>query len=295
MDIGINNLNFYKTSIEHSPSSLKQLKKIGFDTLDYPIYGEWNFPNVIYNNAREHWVNYFKEERKIIEGEGLKTFQTHATFRSDFDQENFGSFSQKVVDQLKKEIETTAILGAKYVVIHPMHNMDVKSNDYYYQKNIEAFEKLTPFLKEFNVVCALENLFELDGARGIYDDTWYTCPSDLLKYLDALDQDSFCACLDTGHSNLVGSSPAYAARKLGSKLKVLHVSDNYAKKDIHMPIGIGNTDWNDFANALKEIGYNGSFNLELVLYPLAKLSQEALWKMVEFAYQSAKDVVDKIK
>lgn len=295
MDIGICLDRFYETTLKHSPQTLNKLKKIGFGTLDYPIYGPWNFPNPIFENPKDFWQNYFLEERKIIEEQGLKVYQTHATFRSDFDQDNFGSFSQKVIDQLKKEIEATAILGAKYVVIHPMKDMGIKNKDVYFQRNVEGFEKLTPFLKEFNVTCALENLFEFDSLRGTYDDTWCECPDDLIKYMDALDQTCFCACLDTGHSNLVGSSPAFATRKLGKRLKVLHVNDNFSKKDLHLPVGIGHIDWNDFAIALKEIGYDGAFNLELSLNRYKNINDDAFWKMVEFSYISAKAVVDKIK
>ena len=59
-------------------------------------------------------------------------------------------------------------------------------------------------------------------------------------------------------------------RALGSRLKVLHVHDNDGVSDRHAIPFSGVTDWEDFAVALKEVGFNGVLSLE------ALFNEEAL-------------------
>lgn len=287
MKIGLNQDAFYKIDKPHA-QVLGKLKNIGFESLDYPVYGPWNHPNPIFSQPREGWVKYFNEERKIIDGEGLFVSQTHATFRPDFDPENFNYFSQKVVDQLTREIEATAILGAKYIVVHPIRiSTFQKDKQIDFERNVSEFSKLIPALKQFGVKCALENLFFEDASITGLGATGCSFPSDLLKYAKALGEE-FCTCLDTGHAQILSIDPAAAVETLGSSLKVLHVNDNDKFRDRHYPIGVGSIDWKEFITALHKVGYEGVFNLELSLSNYLNIGEEVLWKMAEYCYLSTK-------
>ena len=69
------------------------------------------------------------------------------------------------------------------------------------------------------------------------------------------DSDIFRVCIDTGHSNACGESPAEAVRMLGKEyLGALRVHDNDGTKDTHWLPGQGTIDWEDFSNALAEMG-----------------------------------------
>lgn len=59
-----------------------------------------------------------------------------------------------------------------------------------------------------------------------------------------------------------GESPADAVRLTGEYLKVLHVHDNDGRMDLHWLPYYGVVDWDDFNNALNEIGYDGCLSLE---------------------------------
>ena len=50
--------------------------------------------------------------------------------------------------------------------------------------------------------------------------------------------------------------------ELGARTKILHVQDNDGLTDMHQAPGRGKTDWMQFLKALKEVGYNGTFNFE---------------------------------
>ena len=70
-------------------------------------------------------------------------------------------------------------------------------------------------------------------------------------------------CLDTGHAQLAGWPPADAVRLAGSKLYMLHVHDNHGQRDEHLPPLAGTIDWTGFVDALGEVGYAGTLNLEV--------------------------------
>lgn len=296
MKIGIIHEQLYRNAPTHQ-NACKKAKKIGFDGFDYSICGDWATPRPIFSEGRENWVKYYTEERKIIEGEGLKVFQTHATLRSDFDADNLYFFSPKVVDQFKREIEATAILGSKYIVIHPINIAVLKKNKQLdFERNMTEFAKLTSTLKEFGVKNAIEDMFTWDDQYRCNVTTGCSTPDDMVKYIDGLnDRDAFCACLDTGHMLIHRISPADAVRTLGDRLEVLHVHENNGHTDQHLPIGFGITDWEDFMKALKEVNYKGVFSLELTLNNFTKCGADAFWKFLDFSYASAKNVLDKYK
>jgi sugar phosphate isomerase/epimerase len=61
----------------------------------------------------------------------------------------------------------------------------------------------------------------------------------------------------------MGVNPADLLRRVGPLVWTLHLHDNDGSGDLHLPPGRGNIDWRDVMNALGEISYNGTLNLEL--------------------------------
>ena len=67
---------------------------------------------------------------------------------------------------------------------------------------------------------------------------------------------------DTGHAHIARHRQSEALEKVGGRLKMLHIHDNYAAADLHLPPYFGSLDWNDFLTGLKAIGYQGDINYE---------------------------------
>ena len=294
---------FNNTIADSQVESLKKLKNIGFEGLDYAVGRGGGVINPIYLMPREKWVNHFKEQRKMIEGEGLEVCQTHATYRSDFDADYPFEYTQKVIDHYKKEIEATNILGCKHMVLHPItkcimpfrEEVDVERKNDDFFTNVKQISKLKPALKEFGVKACLENMFLFSLHSRHTVDTGYSSPEDMVRYLDGLDcPECFCACLDTGHMNVLWHDVPNAVRTLGDKLEVLHVHDNH-HTDAHQCIGLGDIDWFEFVKALKDVNYKGNFNLELIISTIAKYGSELAWRYIETSYLSAKAVISSIK
>ncbi len=297
MKIGVNSGIFDFLELSRDKISAK-LNKVGFECYDYTLHGAWATPNKAFNQPREDWVKFFKEERKKLEGEGMSVSQTHAIYRSDFDSDNIYFFTQKVIDQLKREMEATVLLGAKYIVIHPI-NMAIKwkNEQLDFERNMSEFGKITSLLKEFGIKNGVENMFGWDSDTGRNCHTGCSTTEDMIKYLDGLnDREAYCNCLDIGHMNIHAINPADTIRALGDRIELLHVHDNNGVTDQHNPIGMGIIDWQDVASALKEINYKGVFSLELSgIDRYHKYGDNAFWRFVEYAYESAKYVVDMIE
>ncbi len=98
-------------------------------------------------------------------------------------------------------------------------------------------------------------------------------PEKVLEFVKEINSDHFKICLDTGHVQTFTNEAGEVVRKLGSEIKVLHVHDSIYGMDPHMFPYFESIKWDDFLKALKEIGYNGVFNLETMTSP--KLDPES--------------------
>jgi sugar phosphate isomerase/epimerase len=88
--------------------------------------------------------------------------------------------------------------------------------------------------------------------------------------------------LDTGHANLYGRRPEQFIRKFHEKIKHIHLNDNDGNRDLHLPMGVGNIDWENLINVLKKY-YDGTITLEIFSRDrdyvlLSKEKLKKLWK-----------------
>ena len=77
---------------------------------------------------------------------------------------------------------------------------------------------------------------------------------------------------------------------LGDELRVLHVHDNRGDGDLHLLPYFGEINWQDFADALKETGFDGVFSYEslLPLHMPENLVEKNCIMLVEFAKELLK-------
>lgn len=271
----------------------EKLRAIGFDGLDYSIGAE----NSVFKEPRKVWVDHFSQTRAALDESGLKAFQSHATFPTNIDSQP--RFTDKSLEQMKKEIEAAAILGSPYIVIHPINFASGEfRREEEIKANLDMFTKLEPVLREHDVKLGIENMWVYDMLRLRYAPTSCAITEDMIFYVDTLNgtlnSDRFVACLDTGHIFMHALSPANAARKLGKRLKIMHVQDNFGTHDSHNAPGQGEIDWKDYAAALKEIGYDGVFNMELNYAKEFAFSEEAGFTYMKYAYLAAKSIAEEL-
>jgi len=89
--------------------------------------------------------------------------------------------------------------------------------------------------------------------------------------------------LDIGHANLNNNNPIEFIEAFHSKMKHVHMHDNDGIRDLHLPIGCGNVDWQRTISELKKY-YDGTITLEIFssdrdFVLLSKKKLRKLWNM----------------
>ena len=166
--------------------------------------------------------------------------------------------SDEAVDVLKRWLDLFVALDIRAGVLHAAGGIEL-SPEARFDRWVRALTALTDHLEGTNMSIALENL-RLEN----------TSAEDLLTLIHTVGSNHLGICLDTGHLNLTRSqglvpySQSEFIRKAGDKLIALHIADNDTSRDQHlMPFGNGNVDWKDVMTGLREVNYQGLFNLEI--------------------------------
>lgn len=259
---------------------LEVLAKAGFEAIDYGL-PEVKKPEIL-QESDEVIAAYYADVRKKVEQNNLYVNQTHAptpTFSEEWD-------NRLVFDTLRKGILASSVLGAKYMVFHPVTVTQSEEGTFLpqiYEKNrevckaanVEFFSRMIPYLEEYNVKAAIENIWIYNRYQPgrVLAPTICSDPYDLADCVDKLNAmckngDRFVACLDVGHANICcrHMSMREVVNALGHRLEVLHVHDNNGLDDLHIAPFLGNVDWESFCLGLKDIDYQGVFNFETAFY-----------------------------
>jgi sugar phosphate isomerase/epimerase len=166
----------------------------------------------------------------------------------------------KAIEALYKWIDLYEAIGIKNMVLHCDNMIDTDLNKAQKtEKNIENLSILADYVKGKNITICLENLRPHSPQQGELVDR---NADDLLYIIDRIGSDKFGICLDTGHSLVFGDDLGEMVRISAPWLKVLHVHDNDGHSDQHLLPWLGAADWDGFARALAEIGYDGSISFE---------------------------------
>ena len=251
--------------------------------------------------TEEEVIAYYSEIRRLADEAGITIGQTHAAFGpvSVFE----GELRPGLMKMMVNAIIATGVLGAPYVVIHPLNTRGRifdEEVEYCRQFNIEFFGELIPYLKKYNVKIGMENMWTFDE-KEIIRPCVCSRPEEILDYISMLDPDCFCACPDLGHFVLTGGdtndTPAGALRKLGDQVKLIHahevdgVHDNHsAPYDFREPM-----DWNGIADALREINYTGTLNFEIGGYFYYRFPDELVLEALRYVAAIGKQMIARIE
>lgn len=268
-------------------------KEAGFDMGDVNICAmvkdEYEFNQ---SNYREIAENY----RKCIEAEGITVNQTHAPFR--FTEWNEESFENVVFPRTVRSIEISALLGAKVVVVHPLHHFIYRGHEEeIFETNMKFYRRLIPYCKEYNVMCGVENMWQDDRQRKYIVHDTCSHKEEFVRYIDTLDSEYMVACLDIGHVCLPSQAdePHDFIRALGhDRLKALHVHDNDYRADRHDFPYFGKINWDEITKALAEIDYTGEFTYELQDRYFDNMDIELLPSAAKFAVDIGRHLIKKI-
>lgn len=262
---------------------LEVVRKMGADAIDFSTDGSrWDYrnPQSIYSKSDEEMIAYFSEIRRRADELGLEIGQTHGRLPGF---KNIPEEDDALIENARRDCLAASVLGAPVVIIHSVTTMYLGADAdprLMHDLNDRMFRRILPFAKEYGVKIAMETFGDAPGL-GCCD--FFGQADELIASFERLaaegDNASYlCYCMDTGHTNKAvrfnQPTPGDLIRRFGHNLAALHLHDNNGLTDQHKLPMTGTIDWNDVFDALDEVGYQGNYNLELLLTHFGKGFEE---------------------
>ncbi len=265
--------------------AIEMIAAAGFDAIDFSFFWMPKGESIL---DGDDYLDRAKQLRDHAEKHGIAFTQAHAPFDLKLtDEREKQSYDY---EQIRRSIEFSGVLGAEQIIIHNLPTVDPAD---FFETNLAFFKSFEETARKSNIKIGVENLVArvenrpMPGRLGT--------PEELNTFLDRLNPETFCACIDLGHARLVYKDPADFIRKVGlPRLQSLHVQDTYYLLDAHTLPYLGRQDWADITSALAEVGYRGDFTLEVFLF-LKAFPKEALPDALKLAHTVGRGLIAEIE
>ena len=238
--------------------TLRQIKAAGFDAVDLALFT----PGIIRIIESPDGLNYAADLGKMVVDAGLFIGQCHPVLCTSPDRWD------QVIEVTKKTLPFAAKMGARFPVVHPVCPLDTAdpligaSDGEIFERNKAMYRQLVPIAEDLGMNILIENLFA-DGPCRDALPCWSTYAAELNQLMDEFP--GLYICLDSGHAAITGQEPADLVYQLGSRVKALHLHGNDRIQDLHLtPFETADMGWEPFCRALRDIGYQGTINLEVL-------------------------------
>lgn len=264
-----------KNNVDNFKLGIKRLEDSKF------AYANLNFFEIQELLDKNDYEDIFGDLIEFLKDSSITFNIAHAPIHYPFFFNTY--YKRDDIDTLKnrilKSLDISKKIGVKRIVIHVGTYLD-KDYNYDINKSIEHNIKyLEPFVKkaiENNILIAIENGTQMEKDDPLFKNT--------APYIDELiriveyynkkyDKEVLGVCFDFGHAN-VGNLDMYnEIVKIGNKLIVTHIHDNYGTDSHNQPFD-GTVNWDDVRKALTDINYNGELTSE-VRYSKEELSDSS--------------------
>lgn len=253
---------------EHTvEESLRLVKAAGFDGVDFPFSAYGSTPNAPLN--REDWRQWARGVKAVCEALSLPVVQAHAPW----DQAIGENFRYEAPHEVfYRTMEACHILGCRHLIFHPLRQPDrvdsLAMRQRIHDYNVRWFHDLLSTAEHFDIVINLENTFDSHHTQKAGDPPYpYTTAEDMLALMRDIGSTRVQLCLDTGHANISAQDIPAMIRAFRSDLATVHLNDNYGHispvyEDLHLFPGYGRIDWQPVFDALREVNFRGTINME---------------------------------
>lgn len=229
--------------------AIARLQKAGF------AFGELSDIHMEQLMARGDPQKVGSDLKAYIDSLGYSIPQAHLSYCR-------GLIGEDALERLKAELDMLAALGVGNAVLHVAGGVEMEAAARY-AAWVENLRRLSDFVEGSGIVLCLENLMTVEPTRTAHS---------LLQLIQDSGGKNMGICLDTGHLHvcncrgLANQTQGEFIRVAGDKLRALHINDNNGQLDTHqMPFSARyGVDWADVMRGLRDVGYQGLFNLEIV-------------------------------
>jgi sugar phosphate isomerase/epimerase len=276
--------------------ALLKAKEIGCDAVDFSLYlYDFYEEGSIYTKSDEEIFAYFSELKKYADEIGIEIGQTHGRLQG-FTKDREKNLAKH--ENIRRDFLASNALGAKYCVMHTCSNIHVgndEPDEVFDKVNDEMFLSIIPYAKKYGVIAVTETFGD---APAFGTCCYFGYVSNLIRAYDRVasigdNEKYYKICMDTGHTQKAmrfdnNPSPADAIRMIGKRLGCLHLNDNNGLTDQHKIPYSASVDFDDVLSALEEIGYEGNYNMEILLN---HFGTDFEVEEAEFAVKSFKNVL----
>ena len=195
----------------------------------------------------------------------MNIINTYSRYRSDFSVDTMhGAFLDVTIhsqDSLIREVSEKRIIQSmdiakemklRGVVFHTGRLYGFRDGlylDNWKKTNIDFFRRMLEKYPGQNIY--IENMFDEkpDILAGLTED--------LKEY------NNFGICFDYAHAKVYGDDIEEWFRELAPYIKHMHINDNNLKDDLHLAIGEGKIDWDEFVTMVQKYSIDSSVLIEV--------------------------------
>lgn len=243
--------------------TFKILKDAGFDAV---VLDTNRLLNPKYDTEERFTGENYLEEAKKLRAYADE-IGVSVSYAIGYTHDYHFDFEEVSLPMIRRSLEIAVILGAPYALISIPHRGGYNPKDeVFFETYISHYEKIGALAEELGIQIALKNNCVFYWTCYAQGNDVCSAPADMIRYLDTLNAkfpNRFVACVDTGVAYVVGYQPHEYVKELGERVKLLQVNDNNRRKNIRAVPGGGTIDFTKFSEALKEIGYEGDYTLDI--------------------------------
>ncbi len=252
-------------------------RRAGLDGIDFSLCyfdEKHGYPQAFWTQEPAVIHSEIRRFKDALDRNGICVEQTHAPYPTLKLESGAEVYNEYTEIALHRSIECTALLGGKYVVIHPVHKPNTVLFEEELAANLAFYPKFIQDAKRFGITICLENMWgRRNGSGSCIFDSACADPHEACALIDRLNELAgekvFAFCFDVGHANLCGKHMQNTIRLLGDRIVTLHIHDTDKTEDLHtLPYsqcvpGGPITDWQGMLWGLRDIGYRGFLNFEV--------------------------------
>jgi len=231
----------------------------GIDLAKWAGFEEFDFSLESRHLLDEGWEAALDARASAIARAGMRIRYAHIPF--DYprpgDEEGWKRFSLATL----RAIDQAALWGVDCAAIHPRCFMKPDYDaDREYADAVAFLEPFCGHARARGVTLGIEIMRGAGASAPARIRRFATDTDVLIRLADELGAG---ICWDTGHAHISLQEQGKSIRKVGSRLKMVHINDNFAEDDVHLAPFLGRINWDEVVQALRDIGYGGSMNLEV--------------------------------
>ena len=210
----------------------------------------------------DRWNERPEEIKLLVKRLGMEVNSIHVPLPVEISDSRSRKIREISTNLTKESIDLASFFGSSFIVQHVRvierpeeSGQNIKSED-----TIPNLNDIALYAARKNIKVAIENV--PSKTKRMLGKTI----EEVMNIVDALPQESVGICLDLTHCIACGYDPVRALKSIDSnRLISIHASDNFAEQliDVHLPIGSGDIPWKQIIDILKDIGFQGSFVIEV--------------------------------